>query len=155
MSAVAVPRAGPYFVGVLVALSLEVTPRPGGMTGWRPPWLALVVFAGFVSILTLLPGQVDFLGTMYSFGAMLSFTIAHLALVTLRVRDRDAQLVFNGRPNLPVRGIEWPLFGQDLKGRSDRLGSGGDHLRQTRPNSGELADAQPVGERILRSRWPI
>jgi len=43
MSAVAAPRAWPYFVCVLVALSLEVTPLPGGMTGWRPPWLALVV----------------------------------------------------------------------------------------------------------------
>jgi APA family basic amino acid/polyamine antiporter len=76
----------------------------------KTPWLSLVVFAGFVSILTLLPGQVDFLGTMYSFGAMLSFTIAHLALVTLRYRTRGEELAFTGRPNLRLGGVSWPLF---------------------------------------------
>jgi APA family basic amino acid/polyamine antiporter len=76
----------------------------------RTPWLALVVFAGFVSILTLLPGQVDFLGTMYAFGAMLSFTIAHVSLVVLRYRGRDEELAFRGRPNLRLAGVDWPLF---------------------------------------------
>src|SRR4249919_1854471 len=51
---------------------------------FRTPWLALIVFAGAISIAVLLPGKVDFLGTMYSFGAMLSFTIAHLAVIALR-----------------------------------------------------------------------
>src|SRR3954451_16508712 len=36
---------------------------------FKTPWIALVVFAGFVSILVLLPGKTNFLGTMYSFGA--------------------------------------------------------------------------------------
>jgi APA family basic amino acid/polyamine antiporter len=77
---------------------------------FKTPWLALVVFAGLVSIATLLPGEVDFLGTMYSFGAMLSFTIAHLAIVRLRSRRREDELVFRGRPNLRLRGVDWPLF---------------------------------------------
>jgi basic amino acid/polyamine antiporter, APA family len=77
---------------------------------FKTPWISLVVFAGIISILTLLPGKVDFLGTMYSFGAMLSFTIAHLSLIALRVKRRDDELVFRGRPNLRVRGIDWPLF---------------------------------------------
>ena len=59
----------------------------------KTPWLSLVVFAGIVSILTLLPGQVDFLGTMYKFGAMLSFTIAQLSLVVLGYEHRDNALV--------------------------------------------------------------
>src|SRR5213595_713281 len=41
---------------------------------FKTPWLSLVVFAGFVSIIILLPGKTTFLSTMYSFGAMLSFT---------------------------------------------------------------------------------
>ena len=53
---------------------------------FKTPWLALVVFAGFASIAVILPGQTNFLGTMYSFGAMLSFTIAHAAVVALRVK---------------------------------------------------------------------
>ena len=32
----------------------------------------------------MLPGQTDFLATIYSFGAMLSFTIAHVSVIRLR-----------------------------------------------------------------------
>jgi basic amino acid/polyamine antiporter, APA family len=77
---------------------------------FKTPWLSLVVFAGLVSILTLLPGKTTFLGTMYSFGAMLSFTIAHAAVVGHRYRHPDEELVFRARPNLRFRGVDWPLF---------------------------------------------
>ena len=77
---------------------------------FRTPWISLIVFAGLVSILTLLPGETDFLGTMYSFGAMLSFTIAHLSITMLRRRRPDEELVFKGRPNLRLGGVDWPLF---------------------------------------------
>jgi basic amino acid/polyamine antiporter, APA family len=77
---------------------------------FKTPWLSLVVFAGLISILTLLPGQTTFLGTMYSFGAMLSFTIAHAAVIGLRYRYRDDELVFRARPNFRFRGVDWPLF---------------------------------------------
>jgi len=77
---------------------------------FKTPWIALVVFAGIVSIATLLPGQVEFLGTMYSFGAMLSFTIAHVSIVVLRSRRREDELLFRGRPNLRIAGVDWPVF---------------------------------------------
>jgi APA family basic amino acid/polyamine antiporter len=77
---------------------------------FKTPWLALVLFAGVASIVAILPGQTEFLGTMYSFGAMLSFTVAHASLVALRVRRRDDELVYRARPNLRIRGIDWPLF---------------------------------------------
>ena len=51
---------------------------------FKTPWLSLLVFAGVIPIAVLLPGKVDFLGTMYSFGAMLSFTIAHASIIALR-----------------------------------------------------------------------
>jgi APA family basic amino acid/polyamine antiporter len=76
----------------------------------KTPWLALVVFAGVGSTLFLLSGQVDFLGRMYAFGAMLSFTIAHASVVALRYRFRDAELEWRARPNLRIRGVDWPLF---------------------------------------------
>jgi APA family basic amino acid/polyamine antiporter len=47
---------------------------------------------------------------MYSFGATLSFTVAHASIVALRARHRDEDRVFRGRPNLTVAGVEWPLF---------------------------------------------
>jgi APA family basic amino acid/polyamine antiporter len=121
------------YVGILAATILFIATNAGvigasrityAMAGYRQlpevfrrlhprfktPWLSLVVFAGIVSILTLLPGQTDFLGTMYSFGAMLSFTIAHVSVIALRYRDRDAELVFKGRPSMRIRGVDWPLF---------------------------------------------
>jgi APA family basic amino acid/polyamine antiporter len=77
---------------------------------FKTPWLSLVVFAGVVAIAVLLPGQTTFLGDMYAFGAMLSFTIAHLAIVALRVTRRDEEVAFRARPNLRIRGVNWPLF---------------------------------------------
>jgi APA family basic amino acid/polyamine antiporter len=77
---------------------------------FKTPWISLVVFAGFVSILVLLPGKTKFLGTMYSFGAMLSFTIAHASVIQLR-RLRDGQdIQWRARPNFRWRGVDWPLF---------------------------------------------
>jgi basic amino acid/polyamine antiporter, APA family len=76
----------------------------------KTPWLSLVVFAGLGPTIFLLSGKVDFLGRMYAFGAMLSFTIAHLSVVALRVRRPDDELEWRARPNLTFRGVSWPLF---------------------------------------------
>jgi basic amino acid/polyamine antiporter, APA family len=77
---------------------------------FKTPFLSLLCFSGVLSIATLLPGRIDFLGTMYSFGAMLSFAIANASLIGLRWRFRDEELLVKGRPNLRVGGVEWPLF---------------------------------------------
>ena len=78
---------------------------------FKTPWLSLVLFAGIAPILVILPGDVNFVGTLYSLGATLSFTVAHLSLVRLRMVDRDgAELLYRARPNVPVRGVSWPLF---------------------------------------------
>ena len=77
---------------------------------FRTPWLSLVLFAGIAPTLFLLSGQVDFLGRMYAFGAMLSFTIAHVSVVALRVKQRDGEQLWRARPNLRIRGVDWPLF---------------------------------------------
>ena len=77
---------------------------------FKTPWLSLIVFGGIVSVLVLLPGKTNFLGTMYSFGAMLSFTVAHAAVIQLRRRRRHEELAFKARPNFTWRGVDWPLF---------------------------------------------
>src|SRR5207249_1611769 len=53
---------------------------------FKTPWLSLLVFAGGFSIVFMLPGNVDFISRMYAFGAMLSFTVAHAAVIQLRRR---------------------------------------------------------------------
>ena len=76
---------------------------------FKTPWLALLVFAGIGPICVILPGSVTFVGTLYSFGATLSFTVAHASIVALR-RKGDPELLYRARPNLRFRGVDWPLF---------------------------------------------
>ncbi|MGH2941313.1 MAG: amino acid permease [Solirubrobacteraceae bacterium] len=73
------------------------------------PWLGIVIF-GAIAMVTLLPGQADFLGKMYAFGAMLSFTIAHLAVIRLRAKRPDAERPYRGPGNIRLRGVDVPLF---------------------------------------------
>ena len=74
------------------------------------PWLAVTVFAGIAPIAIILPGRTNFLGTIYSFGATLSFTVAHAAIIALRARRPEEEALFRARPNLTWRGVDWPLF---------------------------------------------
>jgi APA family basic amino acid/polyamine antiporter len=76
---------------------------------FRTPWIGILVF-GAAAIVTLLPGQADFLGYMYAFGAMLSFTIAHLAVMRLRRTEPGAERPYRGPGNLRIRGSDVPLF---------------------------------------------
>src|SRR5918992_507494 len=76
---------------------------------YRTPYVAIVVF-GFVSCLTLIPGQEEFLGTIYAFGAMLSFTIAHFAVIALRLKRPDAERPYRGPGNVTIAGRDLPLF---------------------------------------------
>jgi APA family basic amino acid/polyamine antiporter len=78
---------------------------------FKTPWLSLVLFAGIAPIILLLPGDVNFIGTLYSLGATLSFTVAHASITRLRMIDRDeTEIVYRARPNLRIRGVAWPLF---------------------------------------------
>jgi len=86
----------------------QVHPRFG------TPYVAIVAFS-VVAALTIIPGQADFLATLYSFGAMLSFTVAHISVLRLRKRQplsgRDENRRWVPRFNFSVRGVEVPLSG--------------------------------------------
>lgn len=77
---------------------------------FRTPYIAILLF-GFVACLTMLPGQADFLGKMYSFGAMLSFTIAHLSVIKLRFKYPDADRPYRAPGQIPIgRGRSVPAL---------------------------------------------
>ena len=78
---------------------------------FKTPWLALAFFAGAIPILLTLSGKTSFLGTIYSFGATFSFTVAHASVIRLRMklRDRD-EVAFKPRLNVRWRGVVWPVF---------------------------------------------
>jgi basic amino acid/polyamine antiporter, APA family len=76
---------------------------------FRTPWIGILVF-GAIACLTLIPGQATFLGNMYAFGAMLSFTIAHLAVIRLRLTDPDRVRPYRGPGTIRIAGRPLPLF---------------------------------------------
>jgi basic amino acid/polyamine antiporter, APA family len=120
-----------YYVGVLAAVILLIATNAGliGVSRltysmgqhrqlpeglrqvhpkYRTPYIAILIFAA-VAILTLLPGQTKFLATMYSFGAMLSFTIAHVAVIQLRRRQGDVERTWKPPLNIRAFGFDLPL----------------------------------------------
>ena len=102
-----------YYVGVLAAVILLIATNAGliGVSRltfsmghyrqlperlrqvhprYRTPYVAILVFSG-IAIITLIPGETKLLATLYSFGAMLSFTIAHISVIRLRQRYPDKE----------------------------------------------------------------
>ena len=77
---------------------------------FKTPWLSILIFAGILPIAVILPGDVRFVGTLYSLGATLSFTVAHASIVRMRMRPGAEELRYRARPNLSIGGTEWPLF---------------------------------------------
>ncbi len=74
---------------------------------YRTPYVGILVFSGFACV-ALLPGQADFLGKIYAFGAMLSFSMAHLSLICLRVTEPDVRRPYRSPGRMRVRGHELP-----------------------------------------------
>src|SRR5216117_1959800 len=74
----------------------------------RTPWFTIAFFS-FLAALLLLPGQTTLLGNLYSFGAMLSFTMAHVAVVGLRIKEPDRERPYRMPWNVRLRGRDIPL----------------------------------------------
>jgi APA family basic amino acid/polyamine antiporter len=75
---------------------------------YRTPYVAILVFGG-IACLTMLPGEAEFLGTVYAFGAMLGFTVAHASVIALRIKEPERERPYKAPGNLRVRGKEIPL----------------------------------------------
>ncbi len=120
-----------YYVGILAAVILLIATNAGliGVSRltysmgqhrqlperlrqvhprYRTPYVAILVFSG-VAAITVIPGQTDLLATMYSFGAMLSFTIAHAAVIWLRRQRADVERAWKPPLNFHAFGFEIPL----------------------------------------------
>jgi basic amino acid/polyamine antiporter, APA family len=76
---------------------------------YSTPWIGILVF-GVIACLTMIPGKATFLGNVYAFGAMLSFTVAHVAVIRLRNKEPDRERPYRGPGTIRVRGREVPVF---------------------------------------------
>jgi APA family basic amino acid/polyamine antiporter len=77
---------------------------------FKTPWLSLIVFGAVFPILFMLPGNVDFVSRMYAFGAMLSFTVAHFAVIQLRRRPPPVEEPYRVPPSVKIGNTSWPVF---------------------------------------------
>jgi APA family basic amino acid/polyamine antiporter len=75
---------------------------------FRTPWFTIVFFS-ILAALLILPGETTLLGNLYSFGAMLSFTTAHVSVVALRFKQPDRERPYRMPWNVSVRGRAIPL----------------------------------------------
>ena len=69
----------------------------------------LIVLAGLLAAVLVVPENLDFLVGIYAFGAMLAFTIAHLSICRLRYSEPDRDRPYKVPLSLRVRGGELPL----------------------------------------------
>ncbi|HEX4106582.1 MAG TPA: universal stress protein [Solirubrobacteraceae bacterium] len=74
---------------------------------YRTPWFTIIFYAGLASTL-ILYGNTNVLGNLYSFGAMLSFTTAHISIVALRVKDPGRERPYRMPGNFWFRGYQIP-----------------------------------------------
>jgi APA family basic amino acid/polyamine antiporter len=120
-----------YYVGVLAATILFIATNAGligiSRLSWslaehrqlpvafsslhpryRTPAFTIAFYSVLASLL-IIPGKTDFLGNLYSFGAMLSFTTAHVAVVALRIKEPDRERPYRAPWNVNFRGSSIPL----------------------------------------------
>jgi len=127
----AVLKGAEYYVGILAATILFIATN-AGMIGisrlswslsehrqlprifsrlhprYRTPWFTLIFFSALASTL-IIYGNTSVLGNLYSFGAMLSFTTAHAAIIALRVKEPDRERPYACPWGVRIRGYEIPM----------------------------------------------
>ena len=120
-----------YYVGILAATILFIATN-AGMIGisrlswslsehrqlprlfsqlhprFRTPWFTLIFFSLFAAAL-ILYGNTEVLGNLYSFGAMLSFTTAHAAIVALRIKEPDRERPYTSPWGVRIGGHTIPM----------------------------------------------
>ena len=109
---------------------------------YRTPWIGILLFSA-IAIGTILPGQEAFLGNLYAFGALLSFTFAHASVARLRAKKKDVPRPYRGPGNLTIRGYDAPLFA---------IVGGTFTVRRVRRDRRPLPDGERVRRRLARAR---
>jgi APA family basic amino acid/polyamine antiporter len=120
-----------YYVGVLAATILFIATNAGligiSRLSWslaehrqlpgifsqlharyRTPWFTIAFFSALAGVL-ILYGNTNVLGNLYSFGAMLSFTIAHVSVIALRIKDPGRERPYRMPWSIRIRGSSIPM----------------------------------------------
>jgi APA family basic amino acid/polyamine antiporter len=75
------------------------------------PYVAIIGFGGVACVLLLLPGNtIGLLADLYAFGAMISFTVAHVSVIWLRHKEPDFPRPFRTPLNIRVGKMSVPVL---------------------------------------------
>jgi len=77
---------------------------------FNTPYVAIILYSVIAVLLMIPPGAIAFLGNLYAFGAMLSFTLAHASVIQMRRTMRAADMPWRAPLSYHVGSYDLPLF---------------------------------------------
>ncbi len=92
-----------------LATNRQIPSALGRLHPTRGTPFVLIGLAALVAAALTVPADLDFLVGIYAFGAMLAFTIAHLAIVKLRYREPERERPYRVPLSVRFRGGSLPL----------------------------------------------
>jgi len=75
----------------------------------KTPWFSLVFFTAAAVAILLITTNMDQLAELYNFGSMLAFSMAHLSLIGLRIREPQLDRPYKVGFNIPIAGRQIPI----------------------------------------------
>jgi APA family basic amino acid/polyamine antiporter len=95
--------------GYSLATNRQIPSAIGRLSGrWGTPFVVIAA-AGVAAAALVLPADLELLIGIYAFGALLAFTIAHLSVIALRIREPDRERAFAVPLSVKFKGISWPV----------------------------------------------
>jgi APA family basic amino acid/polyamine antiporter len=77
---------------------------------YNTPYVAIIVYSLIAIVLMIPNGAINFLGNLYAFGAMLSFTLAHASVIWMRRTMASSDMPWRGPTSFHLRGYDVPTF---------------------------------------------
>lgn len=78
-------------------------------TKFNTPFISLGIFSVVAVIVVLMSRKITILADLYNFGAMLAFSMAHLSLIGLRIREPSLARPFKLKGNIMIGRYEIPI----------------------------------------------
>jgi basic amino acid/polyamine antiporter, APA family len=72
------------------------------------PQNSILLFSA-IAVVLVSTGKVELLADLYAFGAVLAYTLAHAAIIALRIKEPDLPRPFKIPLNIRIKGFEIPL----------------------------------------------
>ena len=96
-------------LGYSLALNRQIPSAIGRLHPARATPVVVICAGALLAIVLLIPADLEFLASIYAFGATISFTIVHLSVIRLRWREPDRDRPFKTPLNIRIGRGELPV----------------------------------------------